>query len=117
MDVRKHASASDGHGAEELVELFVVAHGQLDVARNDAGLFVVAGSIASELKDLSGEVLENRRKVNWGTSTNTGGVLALLEVAADAANWELESRLGRLGGRLGSGLASATAALAALSFA
>ena len=29
VDVGEHASASDGHGAEELVELFVVAHGEL----------------------------------------------------------------------------------------
>ena len=94
MDVREHASASDGHGSEQLVELFVVAHGELDMAGNDASLFVVASSIACELKDLSGEVLENRRKVDWGTSTNTGGVFALLEVAADAAHWELESSLG-----------------------
>jgi len=90
----------------------------LDVAGNDASLFVVASSIASELKDLSAEVFENRREVDGGPRTNTGGVLALLEVAADAAHGELESSLGRLGSRLGSSsLASATSALAALSFA
>ena len=66
----------------------------LDVAGNDASLFVVASSIASELKDLSAEVFENRREVDGGPRTNTGGVLALLEVAADAAHGELESSLG-----------------------
>ncbi len=94
MDVWKHASSSDGHGTEELVELFVVAHSKLNVAGNDASLFIVTSSIAGELEDFSGEILENRRKVDWGTSTNTGGVFAFLEIAADTAHWELESSLG-----------------------
>ena len=38
MDVREHAAARDGHAAEELVELLVVADGELDVARDDARL-------------------------------------------------------------------------------
>ena len=94
MDVWEYASTSDGHGTEELVELFVIADSKLNVAGNDASLFVVASSIAGELEDFSGEVLENRRKVDWGTSTNTGGVFAFLEIAADTANWKLESSLG-----------------------
>ncbi len=94
MDVGEHASTSDGHRTEELVKLFVVAHGELNVARNDASLLVVASSISGEFKDLSAEVFKNRRKVDWGPRSNTGGILALLEVAADAAHGELESSLG-----------------------
>ena len=50
MDVGQNASLGDGHTAEELVKLFVVADGQLEVAGGDAGLLVVAGGVASELK-------------------------------------------------------------------
>ena len=38
MDVRQDAAAGDGDGAQELVQLFVVADGELDVARDDARL-------------------------------------------------------------------------------
>ena len=33
MDVRQDAAAGDGDGAQELVQLLVVADGELDVAR------------------------------------------------------------------------------------
>ena len=36
MDVRQDAAAGDGDGAQELVQLFVVADGELDVARDEA---------------------------------------------------------------------------------
>ena len=45
----------DGDVAEQLAQLLVVAHGQLDVAGDDAGLFVVAGSVACQLQHLSTE--------------------------------------------------------------
>ena len=35
MDVRQDAAAGDGDGAQELVQLLVVADGELDVARDD----------------------------------------------------------------------------------
>ena len=46
MDVREHAAGRDGHAAQELVQLLVVADGELDVARDDARLLVVAGRVA-----------------------------------------------------------------------
>ena len=109
VDVGENTAGGNSGVAKESVELLIVADGQLNVSWDDSGLLVVLGGVSSEFENLSGEVFENCSKVNWGTSTNTGGVFALLEVAADAAHWELESSLGRLGGRLGSGLASATA--------
>uniref|UniRef100_A0A9J8D2U0 Histone H2A n=3 Tax=Cyprinus carpio TaxID=7962 RepID=A0A9J8D2U0_CYPCA len=41
LDVGQHAALSDGHSAQEFVELLVVAHRQLQVTGNDAGLLVV----------------------------------------------------------------------------
>ena len=56
VDVREHTARGDGHVTHELVELLVVADGELHVAGDDAGLLVVAGGVAGELEDLGGEV-------------------------------------------------------------
>ena len=77
VDVGEHTTAGDGHTAEELVELLVVADGQLDVTGHNAGLLVVAGGVAGQLKDLGSEVLEDGGQVHGGTSTDAGGELAL----------------------------------------
>ena len=87
MDVGQNTTAGDGHTAEELVELLVVADGELDVAGHNAGLLVVAGGVTSKLKDLSSEVLKDGGQVDGGTSTDTGGELALLQKAlSDTGN-------------------------------
>ena len=111
VDVGKHTTLGNGDRAEQLVELLIVAHSQLDVAGDDTGLLVVAGSVTGKLKDLSSEVLKDGGKVHGGTGTDAGSVLALLQVAADTAHRELKTGLGRLGGGL------ATGRLAASSFA
>jgi hypothetical protein len=77
VDVGQNTAGSDGHTAEELVELLVVADGQLDVTGHNAGLLVVAGGVAGQLKDLGSEVLEDGGQVHGGTSTDAGGELAL----------------------------------------
>ena len=95
MDVGEDTAGCDGDAAHELVELLVVADGELDVPGDDARLLVVASSIAGELEDLSGEVLEDRREVNWCTSSNAGGDLHLPNVSCDTADRELKSCLCR----------------------
>ena len=107
MDVRENTARRNGDAAKELVELLVVAHGELDVAWDDAALLVVASGVASELEDLSAEVLEDRSEVHWGTSADAGGELAVLEVSADAADRELEPCLGGARDALGAGCLSA----------
>ena len=109
VDVWEHTAGGDGDGAEELGELFVVADRELDVAGHDAGLLVVAGRVAGELEDLGGEVLEDGGEVHGGTGTDAGGVLANLEVARDAADGELEARLGGAAHSLLSGLSFTSA--------
>ena len=42
MDVGQHTAGRDRHAAEQLVELLVVAHCELQVARDDARALVVA---------------------------------------------------------------------------
>ena len=97
MDIREHATRGNGHGAEQLIELLVVADGQLDVSRDDARLLVVARRIPCQLQDLGREVLEDSRQIDRGTASHPGGIAALLEEAADAAHGELELGTGGLG--------------------
>ena len=109
VDVGKHTTLGDGDTAEQLVELLVIAHGQLDVAGHDAGLLVVSGGVTGQLKHLSGEVLKDGSQVHGGTGADAGGVLALLQEATDTAHGELQTSLGALGLRLlAIGLATAT---------
>ena len=58
------------------------------MARDDTGLLVVTGSVASQLKDLSSEV-------DGSTSTDTLGVVALAEQAVDTTDRESQTGLGR----------------------
>lgn len=95
VDVGDHTASSDGDILEQLVELLVVADGQLDVAGDDAHPLVVAGSVASELENLGSEVLEDGGEVHGGTSTDTSGVAALTELPVDASDGELQSSAGR----------------------
>ena len=108
MDVWKNTTLSDGDSAQKLVQLLVVAHSELHVARDDAGLLVVASGVSCQLEDFSSQVLEDSREVHWSTSTDTGGVSALLEVSANTTDRELKSRLGGSAHGLLVGLASST---------
>lgn len=65
--------------AQELVQLLIVPDSELQVTGDDTGLLVVTSSIASQLKDFGSEVLEDGSQVNWGTGTDTLGVVALAE--------------------------------------
>jgi hypothetical protein len=108
VDVGENTAGSDGDAAEELVELFVVADGELKVAGGDAGLLVVAGGVAGEFEDLGAEVLEHSSEVHGGTTASAGGVAAKLQVASDTADGELKSGLGGPAGGFASFLAAAS---------
>ena len=94
MDVWKNTTSSDGSIFHESGELLVVSDGELDVSWDDSALLVVFGGVTCELKDLSGEVLKDGGKIDWGTGTNSLGVSASLEESGDSSNWELKSSLG-----------------------
>ena len=100
VDVREDTAGGDGDAREELVELLVVAHGERDVARDDARLLVVAGRVAGELEDLSRHVLEDRREVHGRARADARRVLAELHVAVHTADRELEASLRRARSRL-----------------
>ena len=56
MNVGKDTALSDGDMTEELIQFFIIADSKLEMARNDAGLLIVTGSIAGQLKDLGSQV-------------------------------------------------------------
>ena len=109
VDVGQDAAASDGDRAQELVQLLVVADGELDVAGHDARLLVVARGVARELEDLGAEVLEDGAYVHARGHGRARRPAA--QVAREARARELESRLGRrrrAGRALGLTFAAAT---------
>ena len=100
MDVGKDTTRSNGDSAQQLVQLLVVLDGKGDVTGHDTSLLVVAGGVASELKDLCTEVLEDGGEVDGSSSAHAGRVLSLAEVTADTTDGELKSSLGRRGSTL-----------------
>ena len=106
LDVRKNTALRDGDTLQQLVQLLVIADGELQMARVDAGLLVVAGSVTSEFQNLSCQVLHDSREVDWSAGTNSFRVVAFAEHSVDSADWKLQSsaRASALG--LGLGFAS-----------
>ena len=100
LDVRQDTTLGDGHAGQELVQLLVVADGQLQVTGDDTGLLVVTGSVTGQLEDLSSEVLHDGSKVHGGTSTDTFSIVSLAEETVDTTDGELKSSPGAAGLRL-----------------
>ena len=80
--------------SEELVQLFVIADGELEMTGDDTGLLVVARGIAGQLEDLSSEVLEDSGEVDGSTGTDTLGVVAFAEQTVDTTDWECKTCFG-----------------------
>ena len=95
VDVGENTTLGDGDVAKKLVQLLIVADGELEVTGNDTGLLVVASSVAGKLKDFGGEVLENGSEVDGSAGTNTLGVVSLAEETMDTTDGESETSLGR----------------------
>ena len=90
MNVGQDSARGNGDLAKQLAQLLVIAHSKLNVPGDNPGLLVVTGCIASKLKDLSREVLQDCCQVDGSTSSDSGGVLALLQVAGNATDRELQ---------------------------
>jgi len=80
---------------QELVQLLIVADGELKMTRDDTGLLVVTGSVASQFQNFSSKIFEDSSQVDWGTSTDTLSVVALSEETVNTTDWESETSLGR----------------------
>ena len=97
LDVGEYTTLGNGDTGEELVQLFVIADGELEMTGDDSGLLVVTGSVASEFEDLSSEVLHDGSQVDWCTSTYTFSIVALAEKTVDTSHWELKPSPGAAG--------------------
>lgn len=95
VNVWQDTTLCDCDVSQELVQLLVVADGELKMTGNDTGLFVVARGVTSQLEDFGCEVLENGGQVDWGTSTDTLSIVALSKETVNTTNWESETSLGR----------------------
>lgn len=65
VDVWQDTSVGYG-GANESVELFVTADGELEMSRRDTLDFQVLGGVACELQDFGGQVLEHCCGIDGG---------------------------------------------------
>ena len=90
VDVGEDSAGGDGDSAKKLVELLVVFDGKGEVPGDDPGLLVVASGVSSELKDLSGEVLEDSGEVDTSGGGDTVGVSSVLDVPSDTGDRELK---------------------------
>jgi hypothetical protein len=95
VNVGEDTTLSDGDVTEKLVQLLIVPDGELQVARDDTGLLVVASSVASQLEDFGSEVLKDGSEVDGSAGTDTLGVVALAEQTVDTTDGESETGLGR----------------------
>ena len=94
VDVRDHTTAGDG-GLDQRVELLVAADGQLQVARGNSLHLEVLAGVSSELKHLSGEVLENGSSVDGRRGTHAAvGAHSALEESVDSSHRELPKKCG-----------------------
>jgi len=91
VDVGDDAAAGDGR-LDERVQLFVSTNGQLQVTRSDTLHLQVLRSVASQLENLSGQVLEDGGGVDGGGGADaTVGGRAVLQVTVDTTHGELEA--------------------------
>jgi hypothetical protein len=93
VDVGQDTTLCNGDVAEQLVQLLIVSDGELEMPGDDTSLLVVAGSVTSQLENLSSEILENGSEVDGSTSTDTLSVVALAEQTVDTTNREGETSL------------------------
>lgn len=114
VDVGKDTALGDCDVPKKLVQLLVVADGELEMTGDDTSLLVVAGSVASELENFGSEVLEDGSEIDGGTSTDTLSIVALAQETVDTTDRECETRLGRTGLRV-LGTAGLAAGLSAAS--
>lgn len=67
VNVGENTTLGDGDVSEELVQLLIVADGELQVTGDDTGLLVVTSGVTSQLEDFGSQVLKDGSEVDGGT--------------------------------------------------
>ena len=91
VNVGEDTTLGNGDVTQELVQLLIVAHSQLDVTGSDARTLVIACSIASQLQNLGSQVLQHCTQVHGGTATDASTIATLTEEAGYTAYRELQT--------------------------
>jgi hypothetical protein len=94
VNVGENTTLGNGDVTQKLVQLLIVADGELKMTGNNTGLLVVAGSVTSQLEDFGSEVLKDGSEVDGSTGTDTLSVVALSEKTVDTTDRECETSLG-----------------------
>merc|ERR1712241_869857 len=97
VDVGDDSAASDG-GLDQSVQLLVSPDGELEMSGGDSLHLQVLTGVASQLEDLSREVLQDGGAVDGSGGSNTATAEApALQMTMDPSNRELKSSPGRPG--------------------
>jgi hypothetical protein len=91
VNVWQNTTLCDCDVTQELVQLLIIADGELEMTGNDTGFLVVTSGIAGKFEDFSSEVLKDGCEVDWSTGTDTLSVVALAEQTVDTTDWECET--------------------------
>jgi len=94
VNVRQHPAARDGHRAQKLGQLLIVADRQLHVSRNNSALLVISARVPRQFQDFRAQVFEHGGQIHRRAGADARGVLARFQVARDAPDGELKPRLG-----------------------
>ncbi len=94
VDVGQNTTLCNSDVSQKLVQLLIVADGELEMTGDDTGLLVVTGSVASKLEDFGSEILENGSEVDGSARTDTLSVVALTKKTVNTADREGKTSLG-----------------------
>lgn len=64
MDVGEDTALSDGDVTKKLVQLLVVADGELEMTGDDTRLLVVTCSVSGQFEDLSSQILKDSSQID-----------------------------------------------------
>jgi len=86
---------------EQLVQFLIVTDSELEMARDDTLLLVIASGIPSEFENLCSEVFEDCSEIDGSTSTDTLSVVSALQHTMNTTDGELKTSPGRTRSTLG----------------
>jgi hypothetical protein len=91
VNVWQDTALCDSDISEQLVQLLIISDSKLQVTGDDSRLLVVSSSVSGQLEDLSAEILQDGGEVDWGSGTNTLGIVSLSQETMDSTDWELKA--------------------------
>ena len=89
----QNSSLGDEDLVQQLVQLLIVGDGEHDMPWDDPLLLVVSGCVASQLHDLSSEILQHGGEIDRGLCTNQLGVVSFAKISVDSTDRESKTGL------------------------